>query len=97
VTTRVLADANVLFSRTLRDWLILIQLVPGPYTVYWTEDILAEVAYHLRKKHPDASGHVIPGIRRKITEALEGGRVDDFVVDGTFPGDVDDNTSTRPP
>lgn len=83
--TRVLVDANVLFSRTSRDWLILLELNGGPFKVYWTEDILAETLYQLRRKHPTWAGAKITSIRDKIAQSLEGGRVDDFDVDGTSP------------
>lgn len=90
--TRVLADANILYSRTLRDWLILIQLqsVSAPYATYWTEDILTEAMYHLRRNHPTWDGARTAQVREKVAGSLEGGRVDDFVVDGTFPGDPHD-------
>ncbi|WP_307867596.1 PIN domain-containing protein [Umezawaea beigongshangensis] len=86
-------DANVLYSRTLRDWLALLQLNSPEevYTVYWTEDVLAETIYRLRRKHPDWNGAKITAIRDGIAATFEGGRVEDFVVDGTFPGvDGDD-------
>jgi predicted nucleic acid-binding protein len=88
VTTRALADANVLYSRTLRDWLVLIQLESegGLYELGWTEDILAEVIYRYRRKHPTADGGVITRIRDRIAGSLEGGRIDDFTIDGSFPG-----------
>jgi predicted nucleic acid-binding protein len=88
----VFVDANVLFSRTLRDWLALLQLTsPGEiYTVYWTEDVLAETIYHLRRKHPDWSGAKISSIRDRITKTFEGGRVSDFTIDDSFPG-ADEN------
>lgn len=88
--TRVLVDANVLYSKTLRDWFCLIQVQGGPYTGYYSEDILAETAYRLRRKDPTAPGHKIRLFRDRIVASLEGGRVEDFVVDGTFKGDPDD-------
>ena len=42
MTGLVLPDANVLFSRTLRDWLFLLAHRGRLYTVHSTEDILAE-------------------------------------------------------
>lgn len=46
MSTRVLVDANVLYSRTLRDWLALLYLESDSFfSVYWTEDILAEAMY----------------------------------------------------
>lgn len=89
--TRVLVDANVLFSRTCRDWLIMLELSGGPFKVYWTEDILAETLYRLRREHPTWGGAQITSIRDKIALSLENGRVDDFAVDGSFSlKDLDD-------
>lgn len=82
---KVVVDANVWFSRTLRDWVLMLELHGGPYKTYWTEDILAEAAYHLRRKYPRWDGRKITDIRSKITATTEGGRIDDFTVDGTSP------------
>jgi len=81
-------DANVWFSRTLRDWIGLLYLVGDtpPFEVRWTEDVLAEVIYHLRKVHPDWRGSRITGIRDRLAGVFEGGRVDDFVVEETYQG-----------
>ncbi len=83
LTTSVLPDANVLYSRTLRDWLALCALYgpEGWYEVRWTEDILAETLYHLRKNNPDASDHQIGGIRDKFVEAFGEGRISGYRVD----------------
>ncbi|WP_239068831.1 PIN domain-containing protein [Cellulomonas pakistanensis] len=91
-TLRVLADANVLYSRTLRDWLVLIQLQAEapPYRTYWTEDIVAEVLYRQRRAHPEWDGRRIALVRDRICGSLEGGRIEDFAVDGEFPGDRHD-------
>lgn len=84
---RVLVDANVLFSRTLRDWLALLYLQSDAFfSVYWTEDILAETIYRLRRQNPEWSGAQITAIRDRIAGTFEGGRVEDFTPDGTFPG-----------
>jgi predicted nucleic acid-binding protein len=91
--TRVFVDANVLYSRTLRDWLALLRLRSSGeiYTVYWSEDVLAEAIYRLRRNHPEWDGRTITRIRDLIAKTFEGGRVDDFVVDGSFPAkDADD-------
>lgn len=44
MVTRVLVDANVLFSRTQRDWLFLLKLKSEGriFTVSSTVDIIAE-------------------------------------------------------
>ncbi|MFC6088217.1 PIN domain-containing protein [Saccharothrix lopnurensis] len=86
-------DANVLYSRTLRDWLALLQIrsTEEIYTVYWTEDVLAEAIYHLRRRHPDWPGARITSMRDLIAKTFEGGRVDDFTIDDSFfGGDGDD-------
>lgn len=93
MTTRALADANVLYSRTLRDWLILIELESdgGLYELCWTEDILAEVIRSYRRNNPTVDGGTITRIRDRIAGSLEGGRIDDFAIDGSFTGtDKDD-------
>ena len=56
VPLTVFVDANVLYSRCLRDWLIMMAL-DSHYTAYelrWSEAVLAEAFYHLRREHPDA-------------------------------------------
>jgi hypothetical protein len=93
VLTKVFVDANVLYSRTLRDWLSLLQLRSSGeiYTVHWTEDVLAETIYRLRRKHPDWDGAKITTVRDLIVRTFEGGRVDDFKIDSSFQGnDVND-------
>ncbi|XVX20406.1 PIN domain-containing protein [Actinomycetota bacterium] len=86
--SRVFVDANVLYSQTLRDWLALLMLESStpPYRVYWTEDVMAEVIYHLRKDHPTWDGGKISRIRDRITGTFEGGRVEDFVITQGFDG-----------
>jgi predicted nucleic acid-binding protein len=87
MSTRVLVDANVLNSGTLRDWLALLHVESDSlFSVYWTEDILAETMYHLRRDHPDWPGHKTRAISDKIRGVFEGGRVEDFVPDGSFIG-----------
>lgn len=50
----IFVDSNVWYSRTLRDWLGMLYVTPEapPFHVRWTEDVLAELLYHLRKQHP---------------------------------------------
>lgn len=85
---RVFLDANVLYSRTLRDWLGLLYTIPDipPFHVRWTEDVLAEVIYHLRRRHPEWSGSRIAAIRDRIAGTFEAGRVTDFEIDATWSG-----------
>lgn len=78
----VFVDANVWFSRTLRDWIGMLYTTPDepPFEIRWTEDVLAEVLYHLRRKHPDWDGNRITGIRDRSAGTFEVGRVADFTV-----------------
>jgi len=84
----VFVDANVWYSRTLRDWLGMLYTTPenAPFVVYWTEDVLAELLYHLRREHADWDGRRITTIRDRLAGTFEAGRVEDFVVDGTYAG-----------
>ena len=52
------------------------------YTVLWTDDILTECTYHLRKANPRWEGGKISRIRELIEEVFPDGRVRDFVVEG---------------
>ena len=81
-------DANVWFSRTLRDWLGMLYTVPEspPFVVHWTEDVLAELIYHLRKSNPGWSGDRITGIRDRLAGTFEAGRVERFEIDATYRG-----------
>ncbi|MGL5816560.1 MAG: PIN domain-containing protein [Phycicoccus sp.] len=85
---RVFVDSNVLYSRTLRDWLGLLYLQGerSVFTVFWSEDVLAEALRTLRKKHPEWDGGKISTIRQHIAGTFEVGRVDNFVVDGSYTG-----------
>lgn len=51
VATRVLLDANVLYSRALRDWIFILNLKTGNrmFRVTYTVDILAETIRSLRR------------------------------------------------
>ncbi|WP_026429839.1 PIN domain-containing protein [Schaalia georgiae] len=80
----VLVDANVWYSRTLRDWVCMLatEAEGDLYTVLWTDDILAECTYHLRKANPRWEGGKTSRIRELIEEVFPDGRVRDFVVEG---------------
>lgn len=79
----VLIDANVFFSKTLRDWILLCQMAIDPpmYHLYWTEDILAETIANLRKKYPTASDSVSTGVRDRIVNVLPDGRISGYTID----------------
>lgn len=85
MVVRALYDANVLYSRTTRDWLLMLQLrTSGSMFVgCWTEDIMAELVYNLRRAHPEVDGAVIAKLRGKLEEVLEGGRIEHY--DCTLP------------
>ncbi len=86
LTTTVLVDANVLYSRTLRDWLALCYLhTDGWFEVRWTEDIMAETIYHLRKQHPDASDRQIGGVRDNLVKTFANGRIAGYAIDPGVP------------
>lgn len=68
---KVFVDANVLYSRTLRDWLFILQQETGNmFAVQSTEDVLSETLYHLRRKHPNWSGAQISGLRKLLTDSI---------------------------
>lgn len=75
MTQRVLVDANVLFSKTTMDWLILLRgQNTGMFSLYSTEDIMAEVINSMRRAKPRAEGHRTRHraelIRRSLDEVL---------------------------
>lgn len=78
----MVVDANVW---SLRDWVLMLEQEGASYKTFWTEDILAEVLYHLRREHPTWDGGKILDARRKIIATVEGGHVEDFTVDGSCP------------
>ncbi|TVU61951.1 PIN domain-containing protein [Paenarthrobacter nitroguajacolicus] len=86
--TIVLLDANILYSRTLRDWIGLLQCeAPSLFTVVWTEDIMVETLYHLRKNNPLWSEKQIGGLRRQFEAAFTGGQITGYQIDTalTYP------------
>lgn len=83
----VLVDANVFYSRTLRDWVMLLALIgPESYQIRYTEDILVETLYHLRKNHPNLHSAAIEDVREKIESAFEGCKVVGYPIDPGFLG-----------
>jgi predicted nucleic acid-binding protein len=86
---RVFLDANVLYSRTVRDWLGLLyidEVFEPPFHAFWSEDVLAEAMYHLRQNNPTWDGAKVALVRDRIAGTFEDGRVTDFVVDGSYRG-----------
>lgn len=77
-------DANLLYSRTLRDWLGLLSTreeIEPPFQVYWSEDVLAEAIYRLRRDNPTWDGQKIATIRDRIAQTFPDGRVVEFEID----------------
>lgn len=91
MATRVLVDANVLFSRTVRDWVFLLKLESqcGMFSLLCTVDILSEALARLRDTYPDLPGAVIADIHDRVLANIDE-RVDDFEV-GTFAGSDSDD------
>lgn len=87
LTTTVLVDANVFYSRTLRDWLSLCHLrgPDGWFEVKWTEDIMAEVVYRLRRDHATWSDQQVGGVRDRLVETFGAGRVAGYAIDPDVP------------
>lgn len=85
----VMIDANVLFSRTLRDWLAVLQSSPAGevFEGFWTEDIMAEVLYWLRRTYPNLSGAQLAHVRTSVEAAFKAsGRITNYEIDADFPG-----------
>ncbi len=84
---RVFVDANILFSKTMRDWLFLLRIETegNLFALLSSEDVIVEALYHLRKRQPDAPGEYTERIRERIR-----GSLDDVVAEFPaipFPGD----------
>ena len=90
--TRVFVDANVLFSRTQRDWLYHLRQATGGgmFTVHSSEDVIAETLYRYRHRYPQVDGAVIANLRTAI-EAIQDETIRDYKIDPNFPlADPDD-------
>ncbi|SNY30956.1 PIN domain-containing protein [Paractinoplanes atraurantiacus] len=80
VPLRVFLDANVLYSRCLRDWLVLMAL-DSHYTAYelrWSEAVLAEAFYHLRRAYPEAPERRIEHWRDQLDKQFPEAKVTDW-------------------
>ncbi|MGC4175663.1 MAG: PIN domain-containing protein [Demequina sp.] len=76
----MLVDANVLASRTLRDWILMLQVqASGMFTTCWTEDILAETIHAMRKRNPAVAGSSITQVADTMRQVM-GERIDAFEV-----------------
>ena len=69
---KLFLDANVLMSRTLRDWFALCAIesraAPRGLVVELgvSEDVLSEWQYRLRRRHPEAAETAVGGLRRQF-------------------------------
>ncbi|WP_062460736.1 PIN domain-containing protein [Demequina soli] len=78
--TRVLLDANILVSRTLRDAILIAQVEqPGMFSTCWTEDILAEALYHVRRSNPGLNGTVVARLRDLLAASMSE-RISDYPI-----------------
>lgn len=84
--TKVFLDANVLFSRTLRDWFCLISLESGieGVALYWSEDVLAEMIYHLRKQNPHLADKQVGGWRQRLHDSFPYATITGYSIDPVF-------------
>ena len=81
---KVLVDANVLYSRTLRDWFgLLAERTGAPlFKLRWSEDIMTETLYHLRRKNPFWNETQIGGISRRIENTFgESAQIKGYQID----------------
>jgi hypothetical protein len=80
-------DANVLFSKTLCDWLFLLRVETGGglFRLVSSEDSITEALYHLRKSRPKADG-VFTARRRILFQDSLDEILDSFSGDVLFPG-----------
>lgn len=86
MTQRVFVDADVLVSKTLRDWVCLLrQKTVSTFQLHSTEDVLAEALSKVRDHNPRFEGGVIAqmadGIRGVLDEMVR-----DFPSDTPYPG-----------
>lgn len=72
MASRILVDANVLYSRTLRDWLLMLQIETGGtmFTTCWTVDILAETIANVRKNNPHMHGGAMTALHDHIIGSM---------------------------
>ena len=85
----VFVDANVLYSKTLLDWLGLLYVnreFEPPFVVYWSDDVMVEAMRQLRRHDPRLPGGTIARFRERLEGTFEVGHVRDYDVDGTYGG-----------
>ncbi|MEJ1089402.1 PIN domain-containing protein [Microbacterium sp. Mu-80] len=84
----VFVDANVLYSKTLRDWLFLLRLETSAdmFTLASSNDVIAEVLYRLRRNNPSGPGHLTGNVKDTLEGTLDE-IVRDFPAGTVFLGD----------
>lgn len=84
---RVFVDANVIYSRTLRDWLMHARVVTAGnmFTLVTSEDVLNETLARLRDDNATWDGAQISNIRNRVHHVFDE-VVEDFPGDVEFPG-----------
>lgn len=89
----VFVDANVLYSKTLRDWLFLLreETLCEVFTVASSNDVIAEVLYWIRKNNSGGSGHITSSVKETLEASLDE-LVRDFPAGTVFPGDDEHDT-----
>lgn len=86
MVTHALPDANVLYSRTLRDWLLLLRTMSNGemFHLHYTVDILSETIYSIRRERPDLTGTQVTLINDQIAAAMDT-RIDDYAAGTNSP------------
>ncbi|WP_424347001.1 PIN domain-containing protein [Kocuria sp. CH-021] len=76
------STANVLFSRACRDWIARGALLcrEGMFVPHWTEDVLSEWMYRLRRKNPTAPDSSIGQKRRDLEGAFPQALVTGYAI-----------------
>ncbi|OZG61770.1 PIN domain-containing protein [Bifidobacterium lemurum] len=68
---RVFVDANILYSKTIRDWLFAFSTCDiKPFDLYSSEDVFAETVYHLRRNNPTISGDRVAAALSQMRELV---------------------------
>lgn len=75
---KVFLDANVLYSKTLRDWIFLISYDTQNkfFQTFTSQGVLDEWSYHWRKKNPEKDDKsrqvIVDQIKEAVFEVVEG-------------------------
>lgn|GEM_PF-2957743 len=70
---RVFVDANVLFGRTLYDWLFLLRIESrgGLFQLHTSWDVINEAGTRLRDEHPEWDGEEISSLMSKVQDIFD--------------------------